>query len=537
MKHNKYRMLAILLAAIMMAQAPVSVKATGGNGVAGVAAVGSGMEQDGETSETTTASETTKEPETTKAPETEAPQTEAPETEAPQTASESEQPQSSPAEESSQAAQTEPERPAVPSGEDVTEAYVEPSTESGSKAAGELSTEKTTAESTEETTETSTAESSSVAETLGPIVHDYIIEPELVEDFRFTKIDAVPAILKPNAAIRTEKKDSADTVAIAKGTAIVYLIEKGREWCFVESEYIRGYAKRSDLILGETAEESLAKREAWKEEHAVSGGHYPYGSLEEKIPYLENPAFADVKETTMEVQAKKVFAIAKEDLVIYDNQAAAILDRKDLPDTQVLGVLAKGGLAYILDDDGGKTVFVESSDVRGFVNRELLETGKSAKKKVKSKGETKFTQAQQKVDVEENPVLYYTVLSVEKPGDAVRAALVKFALQFVGNPYLWGGTSLTHGTDCSGFTQSVYRHFGYEIPRTSGPQANFGTNMGIKPEYAKPGDIVCYAGHVALYIGDGKIVHASNSKRYPAGGIKVSDVDIMTIIAIRRIIP
>ena len=402
MKHNKYRMLAILLAAIMMAQAPVSVKATGGNGVAGVAAVGSGMEQDGETSETTTASETTKEPETTKAPETEAPQTEAPETEAPQTASESEQPQSSPAEESSQAAQTEPERPAVPSGEDVTEAYVEPSTESGSKAAGELSTEKTTAESTEETTETSTAESSSVAETLGPIVHDYIIEPELVEDFRFTKIDAVPAILKPNAAIRTEKKDSADTVAIAKGTAIVYLIEKGREWCFVESEYIRGYAKRSDLILGETAEESLAKREAWKEEHAVSGGHYPYGSLEEKIPYLENPAFADVKETTMEVQAKKVFAIAKEDLVIYDNQAAAILDRKDLPDTQVLGVLAKGGLAYILDDDGGKTVFVESSDVRGFVNRELLETGKSAKKKVKSKGETKFTQAQQKVDVEEN---------------------------------------------------------------------------------------------------------------------------------------
>ena len=74
MKHNKYRMLAILLAAIMMAQAPVSVKATGGNGVAGVAAVGSGMEQDGETSETTTASETTKEPETTKAPETEAPQ-------------------------------------------------------------------------------------------------------------------------------------------------------------------------------------------------------------------------------------------------------------------------------------------------------------------------------------------------------------------------------------------------------------------------------------------------------------------------------
>ena len=88
-----------------------------------------------------------------------------------------------------------------------------------------------------------------------------------------------------------------------------------------------------------------------------------------------------------------------------------------------------------------------------------------------------------------------------------------YALQFVGNPYVYGGTSLTGGTDCSGYTQSVYRHFGVSIPRTSGEQAGFGRE--IPYEDMEPGDLVCYSGHVAMYIGGGRIVHASSRKEGP----------------------
>ena len=104
-----------------------------------------------------------------------------------------------------------------------------------------------------------------------------------------------------------------------------------------------------------------------------------------------------------------------------------------------------------------------------------------------------------------------------------------YALQFVGNPYVYGGTSLTGGTDCSGYTQSVYRHFGVNIPRTSGEQAGFGRE--IPYEEMEPGDLVCYSGHVAMYIGGGRIVHASSRKE----GIKVSnDPAYRTIVSIRR---
>ncbi|MEE1313366.1 MAG: SH3 domain-containing protein [Lachnospiraceae bacterium] len=112
--------------------------------------------------------------------------------------------------------------------------------------------------------------------------------------------------------------------------------------------------------------------------------------------------------------------------------------------------------------------------------------------------------------------------------------VANYAKQFVGNPYRYGGTSLTNGADCSGFTQSVYKHFGYKIARTSGAQRSAGT--GVSFSNRKVGDLICYSGHVGIYIGNNKIVHASNSKPYPRGGIKISSVYIMDIKAVRRIV-
>lgn len=105
-----------------------------------------------------------------------------------------------------------------------------------------------------------------------------------------------------------------------------------------------------------------------------------------------------------------------------------------------------------------------------------------------------------------------------------------YACGFVGNPYVAGGTSLTNGADCSGFTQSVYKAFGYSIPRNSTSQRSAGREVSYAD--AEPGDIICYPGHVALYIGNGKIVHASSAKT----GIKISNALYRDILCVRRVV-
>lgn len=113
-------------------------------------------------------------------------------------------------------------------------------------------------------------------------------------------------------------------------------------------------------------------------------------------------------------------------------------------------------------------------------------------------------------------------------GGSTGERMAQYAVQFVGNPYVFGGTSLTNGADCSGFVQTVYKDFGYRIPRTG--MINYG--VGVSYEEAQPGDVFCYAGHVALYIGDGKIVHASTART----GIRISNANYKTWLGIRRFI-
>ncbi|MBR4575219.1 MAG: C40 family peptidase [Lachnospiraceae bacterium] len=115
-------------------------------------------------------------------------------------------------------------------------------------------------------------------------------------------------------------------------------------------------------------------------------------------------------------------------------------------------------------------------------------------------------------------------------GGGLGSSVANYALQFVGNPYVYGGTSLTNGTDCSGFTMGVYRNFGVSLPHSSGAQRAVGYGVGSLAE-AQPGDLICYSGHVGLYIGGGQIVHASTAKT----GIKVSNAGYRNILAIRRI--
>lgn len=109
--------------------------------------------------------------------------------------------------------------------------------------------------------------------------------------------------------------------------------------------------------------------------------------------------------------------------------------------------------------------------------------------------------------------------------------VVKYAKKFVGNPYKYGGTSLTKGADCSGYVMSVYKHFGYKLPHSSSAMAKKGKKVSWSKK--KPGDIICYYGHVAIYIGNNKIVHASNKKT----GIKISNkANYRKVKCVRRIL-
>ena len=117
----------------------------------------------------------------------------------------------------------------------------------------------------------------------------------------------------------------------------------------------------------------------------------------------------------------------------------------------------------------------------------------------------------------------------------IRVDLVNYAKQFLGNPYVWGGTSLTKGADCSGFVLSIMKKYGVSLPHHSGSQAQCGKKVSLSE--AQPGDLVFYAkngkiNHVAIYIGGGQVIHASN----PRKGIKISNVSYRTPYSVRRVL-
>ena len=262
------------------------------------------------------------------------------------------------------------------------------------------------------------------------------------------------------------------------------------------------------------------------------------------------------------------------------------LNVREAPSTEasVVGKMPNNAGCEILEVDGEWTK-ISSGDVTGYVSSEYLLTGEEALAKAEEVKQTVATVTTTTLYVREEPNTDCTIITSMPIGEElevvevsdgwvkinvdsdqgyvssdyvevstelakamtmtevrygqgvsdVRVSMVQYATQFVGNPYVWGGTSLTRGADCSGFVLSVYANYGISLPHSSRAQANCGST--ISASEAKPGDLFFYGNgksinHVAIYIGNGQVVHASS----PKSGIKISSAYYRTPVKVVRII-
>lgn len=341
---------------------------------------------------------------------------------------------------------------------------------------------------------------------------EIISVPEIKEDFRFWTVARKYAFAAADMEIREAMtKDALAVGNLPKDGVCFVLKEEENGWLYVESGKVRGFVLAEEVLTGEAANPLLTKYQKEAQEKAAEQGITYTGiemaasTAEELIPYMDNEAFQHLRATAEQTVVEKEYAVTIADLLNVREEKNA--------ESRITGVMSAGSLCYILADKDSEWVYIESGDVRGFVKGEFLKTGKETEEEVLETGEENYPKAQEEIPAAENRACYYTLTSVKSgvPGSRVRETILSFASQFIGNPYVWGGTSLTDGADCSGFVQGIYREYGYSLPRTAAAQAQCGTK--IKVEDVQPGDLIFYARngeiyHVVIYAGEGKTVEA-----------------------------
>lgn len=282
---------------------------------------------------------------------------------------------------------------------------------------------------------------------------------------------------------------------------------------------------------------------------------------------------------------------AQESFWGYTNIGIAQVDNnlniRETPDEsgKLVGKLPKDAACEILSTEGN-WAYIHSGKVDGYVSMDYLLTGVDAKLKARELVKTVATVTTDALKIREEPNTECGVLTLVPMGEELevvevldgwvkinldgedyyvsadyvevgekletavtmtellygqgvsdlRVDLCQYAKQFLGNPYVWGGTSLTNGADCSGFVLSAYKNFGYTLPHYSGSQANMGTKISLSE--AQPGDLIFYGkngtiNHVAIYIGNGQVIHASS----PTTGIRISNSQYRTPLKVVKILP
>lgn len=287
--------------------------------------------------------------------------------------------------------------------------------------------------------------------------------------------------------IRKKGSINAKIVGKMKKGNIATVLKKGSEWSKVRSGNVTGYVKNQYLVFGDEIE-NFAKQNVKK--------------------------VAKVQTETLRVRKK---ASTDSKIVTLVSEDDKLKVKKQTDDWAKVKV--DGQTGYVSKDYAKVTYSFGKAKSMKQIQAE--QEAKEAKKRAEEAARSK------------------SVSTTSSGSSATGSRIASYAQQFVGNPYRYGGNSLTNGIDCSGFTQQIMAKFGYSISRTSSSQS--GDGRAVSTSNLRAGDLVFYGDggsidHVALYIGGGQVVHASNSAPYPRGGIKISNVNYRTPICARRII-
>ena len=318
--------------------------------------------------------------------------------------------------------------------------------------------------------------------------------------------------------IRKKGSINAKIVGKMKKGNIATVLKKGSEWSKVRSGNVTGYVKNQYLVFGDEIE-NFAKQNVKK-----------VAKVQTETLRVRKKASTDSKIVTLVSEDDKLKVKKQTDdwaKVKVDGQTGYV--SKDY--TKVTYSFGKAkSMKQIQAEQTAKEAQKQAAQTT-IGNESASTSSSNTSNSSITSGSTKASsvQAAKKASV-----------SVSSSGSsATGSRIASYAQQFVGNPYRYGGNSLTSGIDCSGFTQQIMEKFGYSISRTSSSQA--GEGRAVSTSNLRAGDLVFYGNggsinHVAVYIGGGQVVHASNSAPYPRGGIKISNVNYRTPICARRII-
>lgn len=323
-----------------------------------------------------------------------------------------------------------------------------------------------------------------------------VVKEEMVEEAKEDYSNLVIAKVQDYVNVRSLPSEEGEVVGKLYDKSVGDFIEEENGWYKIRSGNCTGYVKSEYCVTGDAANE-LAK------------------------------------------EVGRRIAVVNADTLFVRKQATT--------DSSILGFVPNGEVLTVTDETDG-WVQVRIEEGYGFVSADYVSLSiefvqaeskeeEQARLEKEEKERLEAIEASRKAREE---ALAAANAEAEQVQEAMAAAttsdgslgqqVADFALQFVGNPYVYGGTSLTNGADCSGFVLSVYANFGVSLPHSAAADRKKGTAVG-SIDNAIPGDIVCYSGHVGIYIGGGQIVHASNSRT----GIIVSNANYDTVIDVRRI--